>query len=227
MSSRLPTFPEDAIATRAREIEIAENVEAVVEADNDDVATTREVFTFVGLEFLARACGEAATVEPNHDRAFAIVVDGGSPDVDTETVFTWLAVVPFEHEGGLVAIPTGAYGLRRDFAVIERAANAGPRRRFGGRHETSRAGGSGGVGNAFEDVNAVVGVTADFSCGGFDDVGFSSDGGEVCCEEPAGGLAAVAFVVVAASNVAAPWSQVRRFVELVIYRIRSWLMSLS
>src|SRR5580704_135932 len=162
-----------------REIEIADGAEAMIYGNEDDVVVAGEIFAVVGGMLLAAAGDEATAVKPDHDGAFGVVVDGWRPHVEVEAVFVLNAVGPVEHPGVFVVGPAGARGLRRDVAVLHGAAQAGPWLGFGGSHETRGAFGAGAEGDAFEGVDAVAGVAADFAGGGFDDVGFTGgdDGG--------------------------------------------------
>ncbi len=136
----------------------------------------REIFAVVGGVLLAASGDVSAAVKPNHDGAFTVVVDARRPHIEVEAVFVLDAVGPVEHPGVLVFGPTGACGLGRDVAVLHGAAQAGPWLGLGGGHETRGAFGAGAEGDAFEGVDAVAGVAADFSGGGFDDVGFAGGG---------------------------------------------------
>ena len=165
-----------------REIEMADGAEAMIERDEDDVAGAREAFAVVGGMLLPVAGDESAAVKPDHDGTLCVVVDARRPDVEAKTVFVLDAVVPVKQPGVFVVGPAAARGLRRDPAVLHRAANAGPWLGLCGSHETRGAFGAGAVGNSLEGVNADVRVAADFAGGGFDDVGFvgGDDGGAFC-----------------------------------------------
>ena len=164
------------LRTVVGEVEVAENVEAMVDADHDHVAAVGQAFAVVGWQLLSGAGGVAAAVQPEHDRTLA-VVEGGRPDVDAEAILAGLAVVPVEEPRFFVMGPAGARGLRRHLAVSERAADAGPGRGLLRRQEARRACGGGGVGNALEGENPVARRAADLARGGFDHgvIGFSKD----------------------------------------------------
>ncbi len=53
-----------------REIERADDIEAVVDADDYDVAELAEILAVIGVGFHRRAVGESAAVHPDHDRLF-------------------------------------------------------------------------------------------------------------------------------------------------------------
>ncbi len=165
-----------------RKIEMTDGAEPMIERDEDDIAGAREAFAVVRRMLLAVAGDEAAAVEPDHDGTFGVVVDGRRPDVEAEAVFVLDAVVPVEQPGVFVVGPAGARALRRNVAVLHGAADAGPRLGLCGRHETRGGFGAGAIRDAFEGVDAVVGVAADFAGGGLDDVGFvgGDDGGAFC-----------------------------------------------
>ncbi len=221
--SSWPTLPESLIFFAVlREIEIADGAEAMIDGDEDDVVVAREIFAVVGGMLLAASGDVTAAVEPNHDGAFGVVVDGRRPHVEVEAVFVLDAVGPVEHPGVFVFGPAGARGLRRDVAVLHGAAQAGPWLGLGGRHETRGAFGAGAEGDAFEGVDAVAGVAADFAGGGFDDVGFvgGDDGGGLWWAGVGGAAGGAAFAFAFRSGrrfaaavparIVADWIRVRR-----------------
>src|SRR6266851_8741436 len=116
-------------------------------------------------------------MEPDQYRAFAMVVDGGSPEIYAETIFAGLAVIPLKHEGVFVLLPALARREGTNIFKIESAANAWPWFWFGGRHETIFSCGGGSIGNSFEDVNIISCEAADFAGAGFDD-GLGIGGGD-------------------------------------------------
>ena len=167
------------LAADGREVEEADRADAVVEADDDDIVAC-EVLSVVDVHLVAGAGGEAAAVQPDHDGALA-TVEAGSPDVQAQTVFALRAGVPFVDEGHLVLVPMLGRNLRAREPPGERRANAGPRRRFRGRHEAPGAGGGRSIGNAPEDERLPVPESAHLP------VGRAGDGGGVRSDEGTGG----------------------------------------
>ena len=92
-----------------RQVQVPEDVQAVVERDDDDVAAPREPLAVVGLQLLARPVGEPAAVQPHHHRPLA-PVEPRRPDVDAQAVLARLPVVPLEHERLFVEGPARRAG---------------------------------------------------------------------------------------------------------------------
>ena len=135
----------------------------MIHGDDHHIRQPRELSAVV-LRAIAGAGGESAAVERNQHGALAAVVEGGSPDVERENVFAHaVAVVQIP----LDQLPVVAGGrrnrLRRDLAVREAIANAGPRSRFLRRHVAILAAGRRAVRDAFEFLNSRVGHTLDFA----------------------------------------------------------------
>ena len=168
------------------EVEEAEDIEAVVDGDLDDIMLAGHLGAFMGGEFIGGAEGEAAAVEIDHDGAFA--GEAGGPEVDLEHVFGHVAVVPvldeglFDggevveflgavgavDEGGVFAIP-GFWGLGGEPAVVAAGVLA--------------------VGDSFEGEYAAIEVAADFAVLGGGDGG--TRGGEIAGDLMGGGFDAV------------------------------------
>src|SRR5579862_1122941 len=147
---------------------MAEHAEAMVERNDDHIATLRQAFTIVGAQFLAGAGDEATAVQPDHDRALFVVVDAAGPDIHSETIFVGHAVIPGKHPGIFVVGPALTKYLRADPAELHRAANTGPRRGLAGREKAGFATGRRTVRNAFKGVGPIVHIAAHFSRSGFD-----------------------------------------------------------
>ena len=69
------------------EVEVAEDVEAVIHGNHDHVVIARQVGA-VGLRARARAGAKAAAVEPDHHRPLAVVAERRGPHVEHQAVFT-------------------------------------------------------------------------------------------------------------------------------------------
>jgi hypothetical protein len=138
------------LSTDLSEVQIAEDVQAMVDRDDHHVAATRERGS-VDPRPGAALLGESATVDPEHHRALAPVVDAWRPDVEDQAVLIealrWIRLRR-QHLGE-------AHVLRRLMTVTKRIAHPVPRtwRRWG--HETARSSGGGAVRHALECVNAV------------------------------------------------------------------------
>src|SRR5215510_2243913 len=155
------------------QIQIAQDSEAVVDRYDDDIATTAQAFAVVRRQFLSRTGLKTAAVQPDHHRAFLVIVNTGRPDIHAQTIFAGNPVVPTEEPGLFIVRPTGAGYLRADLAVLHRATHARPGLGFGRRHEARFAADWRGVRHPFESENAVADVTSDFARRGFDD-GFTA-----------------------------------------------------
>ena len=66
-------------------VEIAECSETVVDRDHHNVASSGQVLSVVDRR-RAGAAGEAAAVDPEHDRTVA-VVEAGRPDIEGQAIF--------------------------------------------------------------------------------------------------------------------------------------------
>ena len=109
------------------EMEKAKRVEAMVEGDDDYIASPSEIFAVVGVQFLAGTGGISATVKPNHHWALAMVVDGRRPKIDAQTVFPGLTVIPLKHERVFVLPPALTRREGANICKMQSAADAGPR----------------------------------------------------------------------------------------------------
>src|SRR5262245_39606224 len=151
------------------QIQIAKNSQAVIDRNDDDIATTAQALAVVRRQFLSRPRLKATAVQPDHHRAFLVVVNAGRPHVHAQTILAGNPVVPTEEPGLFVVRPTGAGDLRADLAVLHRASHARPWAGFGRRHEARFAADRRGVGHPFESEDAVADVTYDFARRGFYD----------------------------------------------------------
>ncbi len=144
------------------EVQVAENVEAMIDAHADHVVIARQVLAGVAGR-AAAALVVAAAVEPDHDRALAAVAEAARPHVQVEAV---LALSPGggrpqrspEHD---LLVAAGATGLRSVGTVLERVAHAGPRRFAQRRQEPALAAGRRAVGHTQESVDAVLDLAAE------------------------------------------------------------------
>ncbi len=156
-------------AAQLGQVQIAEHIEAVIEAHHHHIAATRQILAVIGLQLLAGAGREAAAVEPDHDGALLVVVYAGRPDVGAQAILARDAVVPLEDKSNLVEFPSCAGPLRGHRPVLHGTAHAGPRLGFGGRQETGAAVGGRPVGNTFERIDSLGRVAVHFAGRGFHD----------------------------------------------------------
>ena len=125
----------------------------MVESDDDGVAATGETEAVVDGA-VGGAGGVGSAVDVDEDGALALVVDAGCPDVDVEAVFGVDGMRLFERSEGGAAFAIVNW-LRRLRAKRESVSDAGPWLGRCGRREAS-GGGVGTVGDAFEDVDALI-----------------------------------------------------------------------
>ena len=146
------------LAAERREMQEAERVQPVRDADDDDVVFAGEIGAVV-RNHAGRSGAVAAAVQPHHHRPLSGGVEARRPHVQIEAVFPHrLAQVersPFGHEHRV--------DERRSVAELERVGDAGPRLRLRRRQKTPRARGRGAVRDAAKRVNFVDEQPADFS----------------------------------------------------------------
>src|SRR5262249_34463007 len=132
----------------------AENVETVIDADDDGIAATGKIGA-VGYGAVARAIGEGAAMQPDHDRPPGVVGETRRPDVQAQAVLALLCRVGRAKQGFEYRAPRRPVRKRPGTPGIEeRVAQAGPRQRRCGWPEARRAAGRGAVGHALEGVDA-------------------------------------------------------------------------
>ena len=133
------------------EIGEAENIQAVVDADDHYIVGVREAGAVENGRG-AGAGGESAAVEPHHYGAFAVAAYGGREDVEHQAVFALRG-------------QAGAIGgvLRGGGSIGESVADAGPGYGLRWGHEAVLAGGVGAVGDAFENLDVLEDGAADFA----------------------------------------------------------------
>ncbi len=134
----------------------------MVHRHQDKAALARQALAIIGRQLLARPGGEPAAVQPDHHRP-PHAVGIRRPEIQSQTVFPRLAVVPAHQEGFHVVVPARAGRLRADVAVVARAAYAGPScdglRRQEARLPSSRC----GVWDAFERRDPAPPIAADLA----------------------------------------------------------------
>ena len=149
------------------QVEIAENVEAMIHADDYYVAAFAQPDP-VGTRRIPGACGIAAAMEPDHHRTLAAVLETlESRRSGSGSLHSLHSAAPAER----VAAPSRApshrrpvWGLRAGLGACgpqrQSIANTRPRLGRESGHETA-LGCVVAIGNAFEDVDAVVDVPPD------------------------------------------------------------------
>ena len=141
----------EALAVR-RQVEMAEDVEPVIDRDDHDVVAPREVHAVVARR-VGRAVGEGAAMQPDQDRALA-VVEAGRPDMQRQAVLADRQGVDRAPDRRQLRPLRCRRRLRRAAGIGGRLAHARPRLGLARRHEAVGAGGRGAVGNALEDMHA-------------------------------------------------------------------------
>ena len=74
-----------ALAAKMGEVQMAEDVEAVVDGDHDDIAAPRQVGA-VGDRAVRRAEVKRAAMQPHHDRPLGAVPQAATPDVQGQAI---------------------------------------------------------------------------------------------------------------------------------------------
>jgi len=147
----------------------AENIEAAVDADDNNIAAARQIGA-VGHRAVARPITEGAAMQPHHDRPLDAVAEAGCPHIQAQTIFALGARVRRPEKGFEHRPPRGAIGQLPCAAGIgDRRAHAAPGLRRFGRHEAVAPRRRSAVGDALERVNAGGRYPAQFACGDFDD----------------------------------------------------------
>jgi hypothetical protein len=146
-----------------------EDIEAVVDADHDDIAAPRQIGA-VGDRTVARSIGKGAAMQPHHDRALAAVAKTRRPQIEGQAVFALgrrvsRAEQGFEHRAPLW--PVGQ--LPGAVAIGERVAHPRPRGRWLGPHKAVIPSGRGAIGHALERVDPGLARAAQFARGDLDD----------------------------------------------------------
>ncbi len=124
----------EGLAAELREMDEAEDVQPVRDADDDHVVAARQVGAVVRQRG-RRSAGVAAAVQPDHHRTRAAARGARRPDVQVQTVFA-------HRLGAGQRLPLGYERrdhLRRSRAERERLADAGPRRGLERRQKPARA----------------------------------------------------------------------------------------
>jgi len=149
-------------------VEVAEDIEAVIDADYDDVAAPRQIGA-VGDRTVGRAEMKSAAMQPHHDRALGII-EARRPDMQGQAVLGFRARVyraeKSRHSG---AASRRRLPLRRASAIGQRVAQPGPGLGRPRRHEAVRADRRRGIGNALERTDPGLRAAAQFAGGGLDD----------------------------------------------------------
>jgi hypothetical protein len=151
----------DHLRREVGEVEIAEEIEPMIQCDHDDVAAASETDAVVD-----RTVGGAGRVGSavNIDQDGPLVtVESRSPEVQVEAILgvDWVGFVEWSEGRAALASVEGLRGL---WAEGEAIADARPRWGPNRWSETGR-GSIGSVGNALENENLLVGEAANFARG--------------------------------------------------------------
>ena len=107
-----------------RQVEMAEDVEAMVDRDDHDVVAQREADAVVARR-VGRAVGERAAMQPDHDGPLG-AVEPGRPDVQRQAVLADRQRVDRPPDRRQLRPLRGSGGLRRAAGVGGRLAHARP-----------------------------------------------------------------------------------------------------
>ena len=143
----------EALAAEVRQIEVAEDIQPMIDGHDHDVVAPGEIGAVVARR-VGRAVGEGAAVQPDHDRTLRRV-EGGRPDVQRQAVLADRQHVDRSPDRREFRPLRGGGRLRRTSGIDDRVADTGPRLGLAGRHEAVGACRRGAVGNALEDVHTV------------------------------------------------------------------------
>src|SRR5262249_13431647 len=98
----------------------------MIDRNDHDITSTAQVLAVVRRQFLSRTGLKTAAMQPDHHRAFLVIVDAWRPDVRAQTVLAGNPVIPTEEPGLLIIRPTGAGDLRANLTVLHRASHTRP-----------------------------------------------------------------------------------------------------
>src|SRR5580692_7710506 len=137
------------------------------------IVVTGEAFAIIGKKVMPGASREAASMHEDHDRAFMRTVDLGCPEIHSQAVFAWNCgggstvkqkdILVGIREILSVHIEVCGILLWTDSPVCKRVANPCPWFGLGCWHEAPWAGGRSAVWDAFENVDSVSLISADFA----------------------------------------------------------------
>src|SRR5262249_40214366 len=130
------------------QIQKTEDVEAVIQTHEDNVAAACQTRAIIRWQPLVRTAGIAAAVNPNQHGALPVVANSGCPDAHRQHVLAGNSVVPVVNETGFIVAPiTRRCGT--GIGVTSGATDTGPRSRLLPHHPAIEATGVGAVRNAF------------------------------------------------------------------------------
>jgi hypothetical protein len=159
--------PGETLAADVVEMQVATDVEPVVDADHHDIAAPREVGA-VGDRAVAGAIGKGTAVQPHHHRPFSC--ETWRPDIEAQAVLGFRAAVDRPENAIHLGAPFDLRRRLRRLAVIdERVVHPGPRRHRLRRSEAVRSAGRCAIGNALEGMDAACHRAADFPGSCLDD----------------------------------------------------------
>jgi hypothetical protein len=153
------------LSTQVREIEVAECVEPMVDADDNDVVRLREIRAVVDVE-TGRPGIQAATMQPDHDGSLCIR-GRSARRIDSQREAILAHGFPAVHGGHFRRFATGKL-LGRTLAELGGLAYSCPRSGPGGRHEAPCTGSRTAIRDATEREDAIIDRSLDTTIGGFD-----------------------------------------------------------
>ena len=157
----------EALAARLRQIEMAEDVQAMVDGYDHDIVASCEPRAVIAWR-VGRAVRERAAMQPDHHRA-PCIVQSGRPDMQRQAVLADRQGIDRSPHGRKLRALLGGRRLRRATGIGDRLAYAGPRLGLARRHEAVGPGRRRAVGDALEDMHAVRRHTSDATGCGLDD----------------------------------------------------------
>jgi hypothetical protein len=128
----------------------AEYIETMVDADHDGIAAARQVCP-VGYRSVARTVGKGAAVQPHHDRPFCAVAETRRPQIERQTILGLGRRVGGAEQGFEHRATCGPVGqLPRAATIDARLTYPGPRHWRMRRHKAVVSRGRGAIGHAFK-----------------------------------------------------------------------------
>jgi hypothetical protein len=153
------------ISGHVSEMKKSEDVEAMVDRDDNDIAAPAQADA-VEHGTRARAARKSTAVQPEHHRPFCTISQPARPDVEDQALFAGRSDTARsgirDARGGRAdgCWRRAAVTLRRARPVSQHVPDTRPRRRIDGRHEAVLPGRSRSVRDALEDIHAVLNQAA-------------------------------------------------------------------
>ena len=150
----------------ARKVGKTKRPQAVVDGAKNHISEPSQVFSFVAFVLNGIAIPKPAAVHPQEDGAFFAVAVSWCKNVDAQTIFADIVVVPLIPEGCEFVGVAVFHLLWSRVAPPQGRVGVGPGLGFLWRHKTVGSRGIRSVGNAHEMVNVPQNVAAHFAIAG-------------------------------------------------------------